>query len=334
MSDIKINNITDRSGSSGPIFAGISTVSTSAFMVMPSGPTEFRGGRGRAIVFVGATPSATTLIDAFNTATSGNAFDFGDASAARYNNGHGGCASATRGVIADGTMMEYVVFSSGGGSNDFGDHRFGSSISAGLGHAADGVRGLLAGGYVAPVNLGTIDFINIATTGSSSLFGEFDDGSTGGYFPMASPTRAVFARARQGINYINFTTGGKTISFGSMTGDPRTGHIASCSNSTRGIMAGGESPSPSKVNTITYITLATLGDGVDFGDLTGAKNDHDAVSSSTRGFVVAGNDPSSTKLNVIEFVTIATTGNAADFGDLTQARSQPSSCSDVHGGLG
>ena len=334
MSDIKINNITDRSGSSGPIFAGISTVSTSAFMVMPSGPTEFRGGRGRAIVFVGATPSATTLIDAFNTATSGNAFDFGDASAARYNNGFGGCASATRGVIADGTMMEYVVFSSGGGSNDFGDHRFGSSISAGMGHAADGVRGLLAGGYVAPVNLGTIDFINIATTGSSSLFGEFDDGSTGGYFPMASPTRAVFGRARQGLNYINFTTGGKTISFGSMTGDPRTGHIASCSNSTRGIMAGGESPSPSKVNTITYITLATLGDGVDFGDLTGAKNDHDAVSSSTRGFVVAGNDPSSTKLNVIEFVTIATTGNAADFGDLTQARSQPSSCSDVHGGLG
>ena len=334
MSDIKINNITDRSGSSGPIFAGISTVSTSAFMVMPSGPTEFRGGRGRAIVFVGATPSATTLIDAFNTATSGNAFDFGDASAARYNNGFGGCASATRGVIADGTATEYVIFSSSGGANDFGDHRLGSSISAGMGHAADGVRGLLAGGYVAPVNLGTIDFINIATTGSSSLFGEFDDGSTGGYFPMASPTRAVFGRARQGLNYINFTTGGKTISFGSMTGDPRTGHIASCSNSTRGIMAGGESPSPSKVNTITYITLATLGDGVDFGDLTGAKNDHDAVSSSTRGFVVAGNDPSSTKLNVIEFVTIATTGNAADFGDLTQARSQPSSCSDVHGGLG
>ena len=43
MSDIKINNITDRSGSSGePIFAGISTVSTDAFMVMPSGDTEFR----------------------------------------------------------------------------------------------------------------------------------------------------------------------------------------------------------------------------------------------------------------------------------------------------
>ena len=239
MSEFKVNTITNRDGSHGPQICGITTFGSSG-MQLPSGPTEFRGGRGRAIVFVGATPSATTLIDAFNTATSGNAFDFGD-------------------------------------------HRFGSSISAGMGHAADGVRGLLAGGYVAPVNLGTIDFINIATTGSSSLFGEFDDGSTGGYFPMASPTRAVFGRARQGLNYINFTTGGKTISFGSMTGDPRTGHIASCSNSTRGIMAGGESPSPSKVNTITYITLATLGDGVDFGDLSANSCFQDGTSSGHGG---------------------------------------------------
>ena len=52
MSDIKINNITDRTGDSGPIFAGISTVSTDTFMVMPSGPTEYRGGRGRGIIWV------------------------------------------------------------------------------------------------------------------------------------------------------------------------------------------------------------------------------------------------------------------------------------------
>ena len=61
MSDIKINNITDRSGSSGPIFAGISTVSTSAFMVMPSGPTEYRGGRGRGIIWLNNAPSTKTL---------------------------------------------------------------------------------------------------------------------------------------------------------------------------------------------------------------------------------------------------------------------------------
>jgi len=332
MSDIKVNNITSRDGNHGPIIAGVSTVSSSAFMVMPSGNTEIRGASsGRAIVFVGATPSAVTTIDAFNTATSGNAFDFGEASAARYNNGFGGCASNTRGVIADGTLMEYVVFSSGGGSNDFGDHRLMAGGSgAAIGHAADGVRGLLAGGYIAPVNLSTIDFINIATTGDSSEFGEFDDGSTGGYTPMASPTRAVFARARQGINYINFTTGGKTQVFGDMKGDSRTGHIASCSSSTRGLMLGGEAPS--RVNTITYITLNTLGNGTDFGDLTAVRNDQDAVASKTRGFVVGGSTGSTT--NLIDFVTIASTGNASYFGDLTQARTQPSSCSDVHGGLG
>ena len=53
MSDIKINNITDKSGSSGPVFTGITTVSSTAFMVMPSGPREMRGGRGRA-VFMGS----------------------------------------------------------------------------------------------------------------------------------------------------------------------------------------------------------------------------------------------------------------------------------------
>ena len=82
MSELRINNITDTAGSSGPIIAGVSTVTSTSHMVMPSGPTEMRGGRGRAIVFVGATPSATTLIDAFNTTTAGDAFDFGDASAA------------------------------------------------------------------------------------------------------------------------------------------------------------------------------------------------------------------------------------------------------------
>ena len=329
MSDLKINNITNRSGDNGPTIAGVSTVSSSAFMIMPSGNTEIRGASsGRAIVFVGATPSNTTLIDAFNTATSGNAFDFGDASAARYNNGFGGCASATRGVIADGTLMEYVIFSSGGGSNDFGNHRV--VTSAGIGHAADGVRGLLAGGYNAPVNLNTIDFITIATTGKSSEYAEFDDGSTGGYSPMASHTRAVFARGGQNLNFINFTSGGKTQIFGDMRGDSRVSHIASCSSSTRGIMAGGEAPS--RVNTITFITLATLGNPQEFGDLTAVRNDQDAVASQTRGFVVAGSTGSVSKL--IDFVNFASTGNALNFGDLTQARTQPLAFSDTHGGLG
>ena len=334
MSDLKINNITNRNGDSGPTIAGVSTVSTSAFMVMPSDDTAIRGfGSGRAVVVLGATPSVVKTMDYFDTASTGNAVDFGDASVARYQNGFGGMASGTRGVFQGGSspssnIIEFVTMSSSGGANDFGDHHRG--VTNGNGQCANGTRGLLAGGYLAPVFYSTIDFITIATTGSTSEFGEFDDGSTGGYSPMASPTRAVFARAGQNINFINFTSGGKTQIFGDMRGDSRTGHIASCSNSTRGIMAGGEAPS--RVNTITFITIATLGNPTDFGDLLAGRNDQDSAASQTRGFIVGGSNPA--KTNTIEFITFSSTGNAQDFGDLTQARNQPLAFSDVHGGLG
>ena len=42
MSELRINNITDTAGSSGPIIAGVSTVTSTSHMVMPSGPTEMR----------------------------------------------------------------------------------------------------------------------------------------------------------------------------------------------------------------------------------------------------------------------------------------------------
>ena len=43
MSDLKINNITNRGGDGGPVIAGVSTVSSSAFIIMPNGNTEIRG---------------------------------------------------------------------------------------------------------------------------------------------------------------------------------------------------------------------------------------------------------------------------------------------------
>ena len=333
MSDLRINNITDRTGDSGPVIAGVSTVSSTGAFTVPVGPTEMRGGRGRAVVVLGATPSVVDTMDYFETATAGNAIDFGNASVARYQNGFGGMASGTRGVFQGGAspssnIMEYVTISSSGGANDFGDHHRG--VTNGNGQCANGTRGLLAGGYLAPTPYNTIDFITIATTGSTSDYGEIDDGSTGGYSPMASSTRAVFARGEQNLNYINFTSGGKTQIFGDMRGDSRTGHIASCSNSTRGIMAGGEAPS--RVNTITFITIATLGNPTDFGDLLAGRNDQDSAASQTRGFIVGGSNPA--KTNTIEFITFSSTGNAQDFGDLTQARNQPLAFSDVHGGLG
>ena len=79
MSELRINNITDRAGSSGPIIAGVSTVTSTSHMVMPSGPTEFRGGRGRGITGGGfVSPSSQNVMDFIEIATTGNAQDFGD----------------------------------------------------------------------------------------------------------------------------------------------------------------------------------------------------------------------------------------------------------------
>ena len=44
MSDLKINNITNRVGDSGPVIAGVSTVTGTGAFTVPVGPTEMRGG--------------------------------------------------------------------------------------------------------------------------------------------------------------------------------------------------------------------------------------------------------------------------------------------------
>ena len=126
MSDFKINNITDRAGSNGPVIAGVSTVSSSTFMVMPSGSTEARGSSGRGIFAAGGYPSNLTSCDLIQIPTTGNGIDFGDLAQGGY--GRGSFSSSTRGVVVSGagpsyvTSAEFVIISSaGGGGNDFGD---------------------------------------------------------------------------------------------------------------------------------------------------------------------------------------------------------------------
>ena len=105
--------------------------------------------------------------------------------------------------------------------------------------------------------------------------------------------------------------------------------ITAGSNSTRGIFAGGVTPS--YTNTIEFITMSTEGNGTDFGDLIGQVAYTGAgMYSATRG-VHAGGYPST---NVIQFITIASAANAQDFGDLILKRVSYAGSSDSHGGLG
>ena len=89
---------------------------------------------------------------------------------------------------------------------------------------------------------------------------------------------------------------------------------------------------PTILGVIDYCTIATLGNFIDFGDLTTSRRSGSSCSSSTRGLLGGGTTP--VNQNIIDYVTIASTGNATDFGDLSYAARGTNANSDVHGGLG
>ena len=82
----------------------------------------------------------------------------------------------------------------------------------------------------------------------------------------------------------------------------------------RGLIGGGGSPGGVYQTDIDYVTISTLGDGQDFGDLPTARQELGALASSTRGLFFGGTDGSVKE--EIEFVTIASTGTVTDFGNI------------------
>jgi hypothetical protein len=79
------------------------------------------------------------------------------------------------------------------------------------------------------------------------------------------------------------------------------------------------------VNVIDYVTIQTLGNATDFGDLTVGRYGLGGCSNATRG--VFGGGYGADQLNTLDYITIASPGNATDFGDLTIAQWGPGSCS-------
>ena len=107
------------------------------------------------------------------------------------------------------------------------------------------------------------------------------------------------------------------------------------SNSVRGINFSGSSDSQGHNNVIDFITLATLGNALDFGDSSVLNRIHTASSSPTRVVKAGGYNPSSnTETNLMEYVQIMTTGNVQDFGDLNNASRSGSAVTNGHGGIG
>jgi len=117
------------------------------------------------------------------------------------------------------------------------------------------------------------------------------------------------------IAEINIATTGNATDFGDLSQYRNNTACGSASSTTRGLFMGGERAGGVFVNTIDYVTIASSGDALDFGDLTATSLGSWQLSSATRG--VVGGRLGGTSDNRINYVTIATTGNALDFGDMS-----------------
>ena len=113
------------------------------------------------------------------------------------------------------------------------------------------------------------------------------------------------------IDYVELATLGNALDFGdTITG---RGGSGSFSSSTRGVIGGGISPVMQ--TDAEFVTIASKGNAVRFGELTAGVR-YGGVSNSTRGiFTSAGAAPSYNGAGY-QYITIASEGNAEHFGDM------------------
>ena len=333
-----------RDFTSGTEFQGVTIFDTQGYFVPPSGTTEQRG-RGVGLYGGGNSPGVnpTAQIASILIQSMGNSVDWGDLSVARYTSSGTG-ASATRGIWAGGATptrlntIDFVTIATTGNAQDFGDTQNVIFYSAG---ASNSIRMVNAGGDT-PTIINVMDLITIASIGNAQDFGDLTVARVG-LAQGASPTRGVFAGGWTAvpaytpsdvIDYVTIVTTGNATDFGNLSAARRSG--CGGSSQTRAIFMGGitgSAPSATEVNTIDYVTIASTGNAVDFGDMTAAVRDKGNMMSNSIRCVGAGGYDSPATVNSIDMVTIATTGNAVDFGDTITPVYSSSGLSDSHGGI-
>ena len=355
MSEFRVNSITNQDGSAGPQVCGVSTFSGKSGVLIPSGPTEFRrrdgGGRGRGVFVAGGyspTP-ATNTMNFVEIATTGDAADFGDLSETVRVAGNGTMSNSIRALNCGGARsgdnknIDEIIFATSGTAGLFGDLTIiDGSNTWGSGVCSNSTRGIIIGGG-SDGQKSSQQKIELTSRGNGVTFGELYadknaganrilyatgfSSSTVGHITNYSTTAPDGDRI---IFYI-FSSLGNAQEFGEATVPKRM--RSTCTNNTRGIIAGGGFPSV--IDTIEFVTMASKGNGTDFGNLTQSRGGLGGCSNSTRGIFGGGftNDSLGAHVNTIDYITISTTGDATDFGDLTYVTQQLPAFSDIHGGL-
>jgi hypothetical protein len=238
------------------------------------------GSDTRGVFGGGVNPGSSRLdsIEYVTLQSQGNGIDFGDLTQGM---GHSSsCSSSTRGLFGGGyqpslnNTINYVEIQTLGNALDFGD------LFRATGYGASGAsptRGIFCGGsYNAPNDLASehTEFFTFASKGNGTDFG----GMTGRFRPTSCGAHlSVFtfgSNASSGgiharvIDQTNTVSLGKSVNFGELPYEIAMAFAAG--NNTRVVVGSGQGGGQPtfQQNNIQFITIATRGNSVDFGEAT------------------------------------------------------------------
>ena len=249
------------------------------------------------IAFAGGyNPGISNSIDTTIFASTGNAVDTANLTF-NANGPMGGSGNTYRGIIAGGrnpsgtsqNIIQYYTFAAAADAEDFGDLT--SACFTGSA-CSSSTRSVISFGVVsAPARSKHINFITTASTGNADDFGDLSI-TRNGTGACSNSTRGIWGGGENPnkantIDYITFASTGNAIDFGDMGYTRSNASNDGASSPTRGIFSGGGSPASdndnNRMRSIEKLEIATLGNTVDFGDMTDHASNHHVMSNAHGG---------------------------------------------------
>ena len=248
-----------------------------------------------------------------------------------------------RGVFGGGrspnhtTSMESFQIHTLGNTVSFGDL---SGIRRQVSACGSAIRALTMGGSGPGGDTNEIYYYTFASEGNGADFGNLQ-GAKQTCCCVSSSTRGISygsgGSPYNQIDYVEIATTGDAQDFGDMATAKRLG--APASSPTRGFAISGYDDS----NIITkkeYITIASKGNGTNFGDVNAGSSAPYGTANTTRAIIAGGAGPHYNspypRTKRIEYFEMASLGESISFGDLSRLTSNggaTGSCSNSTRGL-
>ena len=229
--------------------------------------------------------------------------------------------------------VSYQTITTLGNSTEWGSLSQGHGD--GPGTLSNGTRALCAGGYNAGAMTQRIDYVTVASVGSTAVFGDITPSSNWRWFDGTSNgTRGIFSPPLYGssstpVQYVTVQTTGNSQTFGHITfNGSYYGNGSLACNGSKAVHFGGYH-SHTKMG---YVDIATTGDALLFGDLNGGRYMSSAMNDRTYGICYSGvNGGSVVQPN--QYITIATNGTSLAFSQALGSSFGGGSCSNETRGL-